>query len=104
MDSSTAFVPHFSQNDNESSNRKKHANQCRVLFSVSAKLTLDLRQFDAAFGAAARDDGAATSGAHASAKAEFAGARTFFGLPGAFHDVLSSDPAFPTGLNGRRRF
>ena len=74
---------------------KKHANQYRVLFCLDQIDRLDLRQFDAAFGAAARDDGAATPRAHAGAETEFAGARTFFGLPGAFHDGLFSDTARP---------
>ena len=59
---------------------------CFLLFGQIDRL--DLRQFDAAFGAAARDDGAATPRAHAGAETEFAGARTFFGLPGAFHSFL----------------
>ena len=81
-------------------NDKKARDILRVLFLSSQIDRLDLRQFDAAFGAAARDDGAATPRAHAGAETEFAGARTFLGLPGAFHDCFPPIRLFPMNSTG----
>jgi hypothetical protein len=61
-------------------------------FSAGSKIYLNLRQTDAAFSAAARNDCAASMRRHPGAKAQFAGAWAFFRLPGAFHSVLSPRP------------
>jgi hypothetical protein len=67
-------------------------------FQPAPVTALALCQFGAAFGAAAGDDGAATTGRHASAEAMFALARAFLRLISAFHVVLESTVEFRRGI------
>jgi hypothetical protein len=55
---------------------------------------LALRQFGAAFGAAACDDAATSRRGHTGTKTVLVLARAFFGLPGAFHRKSSPKVAF----------